>query len=227
MATLAKDAGPLVRRTMGHVALHYARKEEGPLAAKLMALLGYVETQALPLPDGSTFYRFVVDSYHQPRGDGIVYLSLVPPAQAELVQAARVALGVGTDHQHPAVDALRGAIEADPEYTFHLGLLLDSLEEVERIAAELQEHNAADPNFQSRLKVTMNRPRRGDAEIDARLDASPVFGGVDRYAYGQNGVQLFVETDILTSGPLGDSMILELDYVFPGKTSHILSVIEL
>jgi len=227
MATLASEAGSRPSRTMGHVALHYARKEEGALAAKLMALLGYVETQALPLPNGSTFYRFVVDSHHRPRGDGIVYLSLVPPAQAELVQAAREALGVGTDRQHPTVDALRAAIEADPEYTFHLGLLVDSLEEIERIALELRDRNANDPDFKGRLKVTMNRPRPGDAEVDARLDASPAFGTVDRYAYGRNGVQLFVETDILTSGPLGDSMILELDYIFPGNTSHILSVVEL
>jgi hypothetical protein len=54
-----------------------------------------------------------------------------------------------------------------------------------------------------------------------------VFGTVDRYAYGRNGVQAFIETDILASGPLADSMVLELDYIFPGKTSHILSVVEL
>jgi len=224
---LTGDPSPRTRRSMGHVALHYAHRDEGPLAAKLLALLGYVETQALPLPDGSTFYRFVVDDYHQARGDGIVYLSVVPPAQAALVQAARAALRVGTAQEHSAVKTLRSAIEADPEYSFHLGLLVDSLEDVERVAAELSDRNMNDPAFKGRLNVTLNRPRRGDAAIDARLDASPAFGGVDRYAYGRNGVQLFVETDILTSGPLGDSMILELDYIFPGTTSHILSVVEL
>lgn len=212
---------------MGHVALHYGRKEEGPLAARLMSLIGYVETQALPLPDGSTFYRFVVDKEHHARGDGIVYLSLLPPAQAALVEAVRGALGVGTDHEHPSVSGLRDAIDADPEYTFHLGVLVDSLDEIERIVADLQKLNATDPELKGRLKIRLNRPRRGDEEIDRRLDQSPVFGRVERYAYGRNGVQAFIESDILASGPLADSMVLELDYIFPGKTSHILSVVEL
>jgi len=228
LATNAIDAAATpAGRSMGHVALHYGRKEDGPLAARLMALLGYVETQALPLPNGSMFYRFVVDSRHHARGDGIVYLSLLPEAQAEVVAAAREALGFGTANEHPAIARLRSALESDPEYMFHLGVLVDSLEELEALTTELQRLNAADPDFKGRLKVSVNRPRRGDAEIDALLDGSPAFGGVDRYAYGRNGIQLFVETDILASGPLADSMVLEFDYVFPGKTSHILSVVEL
>jgi hypothetical protein len=193
----------------------------------LLNLIGYIETQALPLPDGSTFYRFVVDQHHHARGDGIVYLSLLPPAQGRLIAAARDALGFGTKEEHPAIAELRAAIDADPEYTFHLGVLFDSLEEVERIVGELQNLNASDPDLKGRLKITMNRPRRGDDAIDARLDASSAFGSVDRYAYGRNGVQAFIETDLLASGPLGDMMVLELDYIFPGKDSHILSVVEL
>ncbi len=63
--------------------------------------------------------------------------------------------------------------------------------------------------------------------MDARLDASPVYGDVTRYAYGRNGVQAFIETDILKAGQLGDSMVVELDFVFPGKDQHVLSVVEL
>ena len=59
------------------------------------------------------------------------------------------------------------------------------------------------------------------------MDASPAFGNVTRYAYGRNGLQLFVETDLLTSGQIGDTLILEFDYVWPGFDSHILSVVEL
>jgi len=227
VATLAPSETTIGHRTMGHVALHYGRKEEGALAARLLSVIGYVETQAMPLPDGSTFYRFVVDTHHHARGDGIVFLSLLPPAQSAVVRAAREALGFGTDHEHPAIGELRAAIDADPEYTFHLGVLLDRLEELERVVAELQELNACDPEFKGRLKITMNRARRGDAEVDARLDDSPVFGSVERYCYGRNGVQAFIETDIIVSGPLADSMVLELDYVFPGKSNHILSVTEL
>jgi hypothetical protein len=212
--------------TMGHIALHYPRAVDGPAAVKLLTLLGFVETQALPLPQGN-FYRFVVSERHHSRGDGILYLSAVPPAQQALVDATREALGYGTDHEHPAIGDLRRAMEADPEYCFHVGTLVGSLEELERIALELQERNQSDPDLKGRLKITINRPRLGDAAIDARLDASPAFGKVQRYAYGRNGVQLFVETDLLASGPLGESMVMELDYIFPGHDSHILSIVEL
>jgi hypothetical protein len=208
---------------MGHVALHYADPEEGPLAARLLSALGFIETQDLPLPQGGHFYRFVVDPRHEARGDGIVYLSPAPPAQQALIAAIREALKVGQAGEHPAVGEMHAAMAADPEYTFHVGVLLDSLEELERIVLDLQK----DPALASRIKVTVNRARPGDAEIDARLDASPLYGDVDRYAYGANGVQAFIETDILTSGPLGEGLVIELDYVFPGRTSHILSVVEM
>jgi hypothetical protein len=213
-------------RTMGHVALHYQRASDGPAAAKLLNLLGMVETQALPLPDG-TFYRFVVDPKHQARGDGIIYLSVVPEAQRALTDAIRSALKVGSSDEHPAVGGMRAAIEADPEYTFHVGMLLPSLEELERIVLDLQERAKSDPDLKGRVKVTLNRARRGNPEVDARLDASPLFQSADRYAYGSNGVQAFIETDILSSGLLGESLVIELDYVFPGYKSHILSVVEL
>lgn len=213
--------------SLGHIALHYADPQQGPAAARLLGLLGLVETQALPLPDGSTFYRFVTDERHRSRGDGILYLSAVPPAQRTLLNAARDALGVGTDGEHPAVAALKAAVAQDPEYMFHVGLLLDSLEELERITLDLQERNRSDPDLKGRLKISINRPRPGDAAIDARLDASAAFGSVDRHAYGRNGVQLFVETDLLIGGPLGDALVIELDYVSPGHAQHILSAVEL
>ena len=212
-------------RSMGHVALHYANPTEGPLAAKLLKLLGLVETQELQL-EGGNFYRFVVDPRHQARGDGIIYLSASPPAQRNLIQAIRDALRVGKDDQHPTVTAMRDAIAADPEYTFHVGILMDSLEALEEIVLDLRQRAETDPDFKGRLQVTLNRARLGDADVDARLDASPIYGDAERYAYGRNGVQAFIETDILTSGPLGESLVIELDYVFPDRANHILSVVE-
>lgn len=214
-------------RSMGHIALHYARPEDGPRTAKLLQLLGFIQTQVLPLPDGSFFYRFVVDSRHEARGDGIIYLSPAPEAQRRLLDAMRDALKIGQPDEHAAVQGMRAALEADPEASFHIGVLLDSLEELERIVLELRERSEQDPDLKGRLKFKLNRARPGDADVDARLDASPLYGAVDRYAYGRNGVQAFIETDLLTGGPLGESVILELDYVFPDKTSHILSVVEL
>lgn len=212
--------------TMGHVALHYACKEDGPAAARLLSLLGFTETQCLPLPDGN-FYRFVVDERHRARGDGIIYLSVVPEAQRGLVAAVREALRVGAADEHPSVGAMRGALKADPEYSFHFGVLVNSLERLEAMILDLRQRNATDPDLKGRLTITVNRAAPGNAEVDARLDRSPVYGDVTRYAYGKNGVQAFVETDLLTSGTLGESMVLEFDYVFPNHDRHILSVVEL
>lgn len=213
-------------RSMGHMALHYKNKEEGPLAARLLSMLGYELTQDLLLPNGAHFYRFVVDGRHSPRGDGIVYLSLMPDAQRDLMNAMHEALHVGTDHEHPAVVAMRARMDEDPEYSFHYGTLLESLEDLENMFVALEEANRNDPELKGRLRLVYNRALPGNPDVDARLDASPVYGGVTRYAYGKNGVQAFLETDILTSGILGETMMLEFDYVFPGYDQHVLSVVE-
>lgn len=226
MATAPKNRADAPERSLGHVALHYARPEDGPLAARLLSMLGFVETQDLMLENGTHFYRFVVDAKHHARGDGIIYLSAVPEAQRKLTEATRAALKVGTPEEHPAVAEMRAHLDQDPEYGFHVGVLVEDLEELEDRFLALEEANRSDPELQGRLRITYNRARKGDPEVDARLDASPIYGTVDRYAYGRNGVQAFVETDVLSSGPLGQSMFLEFDYVFPDRTSHVLSVVE-
>jgi hypothetical protein len=211
---------------VGHIALHYGTPEEGPLAARLLKLLGFIETQDIEFPDGSHFYRFVVDDRHQTRGDGIIYLSAVPGAQRALIEAARESLKVGQPGEHPAVAGMRAALDSDPEYSFHVGVLMDSLATLEQTMLKLEDLAATDPDFKGRLRFTYNRALPGDEAVDARLDASPIYGKVERHAYGRNGVQAFIETDILSSGVLGESMFIELDYVFPGAKSHILSVVE-
>lgn len=230
MATIAQDmpeaATAPAGRTMGHVALHYGKAEDGPAAARLLALFGLQETQMLPLPEGN-FYRFVVNAGHYSRGDGIVYLSCIPAPQAKLVSAIHEALHLGTDREHEAVAEFRAMMAQDFEASFHFAFLVDSLEELEDTVLKLRELNATDPDFKGRLNIGLNRARTGNPEVDARLDASPVYGTCTRYAYGSNGVQAFVETDLFKSGPLGENMFFELDYVFPGYDNHVLSVVEL
>jgi hypothetical protein len=222
----ATDTQNTSARSLGHVALHYTRPDGGPLAARLLSMLGFVETQDLPLPNGTHFYRFVVDQRHHARGDGIIYLSAVPEAQQKLVDAIRDALRIGKEDEHPAVAEMRRHLDRDPEYSFHLGTLVESLEELEDRFQALEDANRSDPELKGRLKITYNRGLKSDDDVEARLDASPIYGKVDRYAYGRNGVQAFLETDILSSGTLGESTILEFDYVFPNRTSHVLSVVE-
>lgn len=213
-------------RSLGHIALHYGEAGDGPAAAELLKAIGLVETQMLPLPGGN-FYRFVVGDGHFARGDGIVYLSVVPEPQRKLIEAIHSSFGVGTDDEHEAVRGWRDMMSADPEASFHFGFLLDSLEELERIVEDLRERAETDPLFKGRINIVLNRARPGDSDVDERLDASPIFGNVTRYAYGRNGVQAFIETDILKAGQLGDSMVVELDYIFPDREQHVLSVVEL
>lgn len=212
--------------TMGHLALHYGKPEEGPLASRLLQMMGLVETQVLPLPNGN-FYRFVVNREHHARGDGIVYLSCLPEPQARLVEAIHRALHVGTDHEDDAVTGYRAMMAQDFEASFHFGFLVPTLEDLEALVQALHDLEASDPAFKGRIHVGMNRARRGDAEVDARLDASPVFGKATRYAYGSAGVQVFVETNLVRAGQLGENMVFEFDYIFPDRASHILSVVEL
>lgn len=230
MATIAPEAADAAisdgALSMGHLALHYGKPDDGPLAARLLQIAGLKETQVLPLPGGN-FYRFVVSGSHFARGDGIVYLSCLPEPQQQLIAAIHAALRVDSDDEHEAVTAYRAMMAQDFEASFHFGFLVDSLEELERMVLTLQDLDANDPAFRGRLNIGMNRARRGDEAIDARLDASPVFGKATRYAYGAAGVQVFVETDLMCAGQLGESMVLEFDYVFPDRHSHILSIVEL
>jgi hypothetical protein len=212
--------------SMGHLALHYGTPGDGPAASRLLQIAGLKETQVLPLPQGN-FYRFVVNGGHFSRGDGIVYLSCLPEAQQKLIAAIHEALRVGTNDEHEAVKGYRAMMAQDFEASFHFGFLVESLEELEAMVLKLQDLSENDPTFKGRLNIGMNRARRGDAEVDARLDASPVFGKATRYAYGAAGVQVFVETDLVRAGQLGENMYFEFDYVFPDRASHILSVVEL
>jgi hypothetical protein len=230
MATMAPDMetstisdGSL---SMGHLALHYGTSEEGPIASRLLQIMGLTQTQVLPLPDGN-FYRFVITKGHFSRGDGIIYLSVLPEPQKKLIAAIHDALGVGSDDEHEVVKNYRTMMAQDFEASFHFGFLVDSLEELETMTQTLRELNESDPAFKGRLNIGVNRARRGDDEVDARLDGSPVFGKATRYAYGSAGVQVFVETDLIRAGQLGENMYFEFDYVFPDKESHILSIVEL
>ena len=73
------------------------------------------------------------------------------------------------------------------------------------------------------MKIILNRARPGTAAVDERMDKSPIFEGVDRFTYGRNGIQAFIETDLFITGALGDKFVFELDYVFAGYSDNILT----
>jgi hypothetical protein len=42
-----------------------------------------------------------------------------------------------------------------------------------------------------------------------------------RQTYGRFGCQAFVETDLPAGGLLGENMVIELDYAFPGHAENM------
>ena len=86
------------RKTLGHLALHYRTKEEGPAAAKLLDLLGFAR---VPSPEGYPFYHYVVDGEATNNGDGILFIMEQPQALHELNEVIREALKVDQPGEHP------------------------------------------------------------------------------------------------------------------------------
>lgn len=215
------------QNTLGHVALHYGRPEDGPAAAALLELLGFVAREEILLPDGTSFYHFLVDPDGPNNGDGILYLSPLRRSHRWLYDSIREALALGTESEHPAVAKVRASEQSDPEAGFHVGFLMRSLETLEARIGAAQAAAAAMPELRGRVEFVFNRAKPGDAEIDARMDASPLFKTATRHTFGRNGVQAFVRTDLITGGPLGDGVVLEFDYVFPGYPENMLTKTEM
>ncbi len=209
--------------TFGHVALHYGRPEDGPLTAKLFKLLGFVTREEIAYPDGTVFYHFLVDPNASNNGDGIIYLAPLKDVPRALYHAIRERLGAGTDHEDKVVTDYRKASTENPEFGFHVGFLKSSLEELEDIVLRVRAALEDDPALRDRVEIVLNRAKPGDPAIDARMDASPIYGDVTRYTFGRNGVQAFIKTDLLAGPPLGDAVVIEFDYVFAEYDSNILT----
>lgn len=208
-------------KAMGHLALHYKTPEDAPRAAKLMELLGFRRLQEIPFGGGVMFYQFMVADDASGRGIGTLYLSQVPAPLAAMTAVIREQLKVGEADEHPAVAALRAGQAQDPEMNFHVGLMFDELEAVEQIMLTLQDANERDPDLKGRLNLVANKAKPGHPEVDARMAASPVFGTTPRHTYGHYGCQAFIETDLLAGGPLGENLVIELDYAFPGHRDNM------
>lgn len=216
-----------VKRSFGHVALNYRNPDDGPLARRFVELLGFTAVQDFPLPQGGRFYQMLLDAQSPTRADGILYMAPLPEADRNLYAAIRDRLGLGSPQENAVVAPFRAAQASDPEYGFHVGFLVDSLEWIEEVMATFAGLAETDPEFRGRINLLCNRSRLGTPEVDARLDASPIFGKTPRYTYGRNAVQAFIETDIFSAGPLGDKLVFELDYVFPGYPDNMFTVTEL
>jgi hypothetical protein len=96
-----------------------------------------------------------------------------------------------------------------------VGIRFRSLDDVERAVAEVQAAGASGGELEGRVSVSWFRARKGkQPEIDARIDASPVFTDDDRSAFSDYGVQCFVRTDLCAAGLGTFGQLIELDYYF-------------
>ena len=202
----------------GHLALHYPTPEYGPKAAKLLEALGFHLSYSTDQTPTGNFWHFVLDRSAEGGTDRIIYLMRMPAPVRAVYQAIREKVGNTAE-----AAALRAAQADDPELNFHAAVVVHSLEELEEMVQRVQMLARSDPELKDHVRVVLNRARPGTSEVDTRMDASPVFGDVTRYTYGRNGVQAFIETDLVAGGPLGDNWVFEFDYVFPGYTENILN----
>ncbi|WP_174274214.1 hypothetical protein [Sphingomonas bacterium] len=203
--------------SFGHLALHYREAEDGPRAARLLEALGFSPSYSTE-GAGGRFWHFVIDPQAEGGTDRILYLIRMPAPLRAVYDAIDVGLTGSAE-----VAALREAQAKDPELGFHAAVLMHSLEELEALVQRVAAIAAEDPELAGRVRLTLNRARPGTPAVDARMDASPVFAQATRHTYGPNGVQVFVETDLIAGGPMGDNWVFEFDYVFPGYEENILN----
>ena len=110
----------------------------------------------------------------------------------------------------------RGSRKSTPRWVFISTSWL-TLTDLDSMMARLKDTNASEPSINGRLKYTVNRAKPGDHQIDALMETSPTFRDATRHCYGRNGCQVFVETDLLASGPLGENMVIEFDHAFADR----------
>ena len=204
--------------TIGHVALHYNELQDGPPAARLLKILGFHQNEPLNL-DGMMYYHLIADK-DSPRYDGSIYLFRLPKIMRDLHARMREALDVGGPNEDPLVAKFHAVEADDPEVCFHLGLMYQSLDELEQQVAAILD----DPELRNRVEITANKAAPGaDQAVDERMNQSPVFSKTDRITYGYHGGQIFISTDLLSGGPLGERFTIELDYVFPGHPKNLFN----
>ena len=132
-------------KTYGHLAVHYRKPEEGPLAARLLRELGFTECYSMAQPDGNTFYHFVIDETADRGTDRILYLLCMPEVIRSVYREIGERLGLGTADEAAAVTALREAQAGDPEFGFHAG------DSVHRAGdADGRHHRRGEPHSQGR-----------------------------------------------------------------------------
>jgi hypothetical protein len=203
---------------LGHLAVHY-RPGEAQLAARFFELIGARVKTFGPFPNGDYFYLIALNSTAPDEAEDIVFLSAMTPQQYELEQELSAHLGVGTEQLHPKLQAFFAEKARQPEFFLHFGFHFAQLEDLEAAVQRLEEAMRSDPAFGARFQGFQKLKARGeanDADIPARMAASPVFSKSEGYAFGSNIAQVHIRTDLFAAGLSFLGAVVELDYTFIG-----------
>jgi hypothetical protein len=195
-------------RALGHVALAVG-PGDGPAAAELLRLLGLDVTDNGPSKTGDPWYTAPVDR------DTFVGLEnlffVVPVSEAQLRLEA--AIGEQLADTDELADFL-GSKREQPESASHGALAFRDLDTLEEVVLGLLDA-ADEAPLAGRVHVRVFRARGGYDDVDERMAASELFADADDVAFVDRTVQVFVQTDIVSTGLLLLGQTIELDYVFP------------
>jgi len=192
---------------LGHLALYYRPGTE-VAARTLLTDLGCELVDNGPRPGEDGFASALLDPSTADHHDNLVYVARMGDAQWALEQQVD-ALLAGDEGR-----ALRDRVAEYPESAPHVGVVYDSLDELEGALLALDSHAAPGGPLHGHVEVVRYRARPGlDDAVDARMAASPVFTDDDPPAFGDHIVQCFVHTDLF--GSLTSARVIELDFAFP------------
>ena len=211
---IATNARPvqLGNATLGHLAIHYRPGDFSRARLLFEALGAHLEDNG---PEGFTTIVFDHDAWNYV--DNVMYLSQAGPVKLGLEAAIIEALHLGDADEDPRATAFRDLRSSSPESLDHVGIRYASFDALERAVTALERLTAPDGDLDGRAAVTRYRAPAGQrADIDAAMATSPIFGdrADDGTSFADYGVQVFVKTDLCTTGLFALGQTIELDYFF-------------
>ena len=196
--------------TLGHLALHY-RPGDAERARLLFECFGaHLEDNG---PEG--FWSIVFDRAQWNYVDNVMYLSQAGPVKLALEDAITESLHLGQGDEDPRATAFRDLRVSSPESLDHVGIRYTTFAALERAVVALTRATAPGGALEGRAVVTKYRARPGqDARIDEVMATSPIFRDHDDdgTAFTDYGVQVFVKTDLCTTGVFALGQTFELDH---------------
>ena len=202
----------LGRATLGHLAIHYRPGDFAKARLLFEAFGAHLEDNG---PDG--FCTIVFDNDGWNYVDNVMYLGQATSVKLALEDAITDTLRIGQADEDPRATAFRDTRTSSPESLDHVGIRYSDWESLERAVTTLAELVGPGGALEGRATVTKYRARSGqDAHVDEVMATSPVFrdGDEDGTAFADYGVQVFVETDLCTTGLFAMGQTIELDYFF-------------